>query len=263
MKMMTEDDIRTELGWADSMIHSLLQNPDSPNARRDKFTGGYTYGLYHRDRVLGVAQSKEGRAAKRRWDETLRSDTPNTGWTTRLGDIGRELGITAVAAGKILERLGYRSKGHVTDSAVSAGCGVRRWDGFALHDDWHLERAVAAIRSAAEVPGNPAVADALAAAIASRQARERVAARMREQEETKAARRQKEEALVSLLEVELQALCATDPGMSLLTAVEFITPDPGHRIALFIRCCAEHDRAGAAEDLAFLERHARAEGFQV
>ena len=42
MKMMTEDDIRTELGWTDSMIHSLLKDPDSPNARRDKLTGGYT-----------------------------------------------------------------------------------------------------------------------------------------------------------------------------------------------------------------------------
>jgi hypothetical protein len=108
MKMMTEDDIRTELGWTDSMIHSLLQNPDSPDARRDKFTGGYPYGLYHRDRVLAVAQSTEGRAAKLRWDETLRDNTPNPGWTTRLADIGRELGITAVAAGKMLELLGYR-----------------------------------------------------------------------------------------------------------------------------------------------------------
>jgi hypothetical protein len=79
MKMMTEDDIRSELGWTDSMIHSLLRTPDSPNARRDKFTGGYTYGLYHRDRVLAVAQSTEGRAAKRRWDETLRGNTPNPG----------------------------------------------------------------------------------------------------------------------------------------------------------------------------------------
>jgi hypothetical protein len=82
---------------------------------------------------------------------------------TRLGDIGRALGITAIAAGKLLELLGYRSNKHVTDAAVSAGCGVRRWDGFAMHDDWHLERAVAAIRSAAKVPSNPAVADALAA----------------------------------------------------------------------------------------------------
>jgi hypothetical protein len=46
MTMMTEDDIRTELGWNDSMIYSLLQNPDSPaNGRRKKLTGGYIYGL--------------------------------------------------------------------------------------------------------------------------------------------------------------------------------------------------------------------------
>jgi hypothetical protein len=176
MKMMTRDDIRSELGWTDSMIHSLLQIPDSPNARRDKLTGGYTYGLYHRDRVLAVAQSTEGRAAKRRWDETLRGNTPNSGWTTRLGDIGRELGITAVAAGKMLQRLGYRCGKHVTDSAVAAGCGVRRWDGYTMHDDWHLDGVVSAIRSAAQVSGEPTVADALAAAIAKQEGRERVVA---------------------------------------------------------------------------------------
>jgi hypothetical protein len=43
MKMMTRDDIQLEFGWNDSMIHSLLQNPDSTNARRNKHTGGYTY----------------------------------------------------------------------------------------------------------------------------------------------------------------------------------------------------------------------------
>jgi hypothetical protein len=51
---------------------------------------------------------------------------------------------------------------------------VHRWDGFATHDDWHLERAVAAIRSAAEVPGGSEVAEAFAAAIAKQGARERV-----------------------------------------------------------------------------------------
>jgi hypothetical protein len=100
MKMMTEDDIRTELGWTDSMIYSLLQNPDSTNARRDKFTGGYTYGLYHRDGVLAVAQSTEGEAAKRRWDETRRGDRPNPEWTTRLDEIGPPPGVAAIAAGK-------------------------------------------------------------------------------------------------------------------------------------------------------------------
>jgi hypothetical protein len=72
MKMMTREEIQSELGWTASMIHSLLQNPDSPNSRRNKHTGGYTYGLYHRDRVQAVAQSTEGRDAERRWDETLR-----------------------------------------------------------------------------------------------------------------------------------------------------------------------------------------------
>jgi hypothetical protein len=68
MKMMTSEEIRSELGWTDSMIHSLLQDPDSNTIRRCKNTGGYTRGLYKRGRVLAVAQSTEGRAAKRRWD---------------------------------------------------------------------------------------------------------------------------------------------------------------------------------------------------
>jgi hypothetical protein len=136
MTMMTRADIRTELGWSDDMIHSLLQIPDLTNARRCKYTGAYTYGLYKRERVLAAAQSTEGRAAKRRWDQTVRGDTPHPGWTTRLGDIGQALGIRAAAAGKMLERLGYRFDKRVTDRAVAAGCGVRRWDGYAMHDDW-------------------------------------------------------------------------------------------------------------------------------
>jgi hypothetical protein len=83
--------------------------------------------------VLAVAQSKEGIDSKRRWDETVRADRPNPGWTTRLGDIGRELRIAAVATGRLLERLGFRFDKRVTDITVAAGCGVRRWDGYALH----------------------------------------------------------------------------------------------------------------------------------
>jgi hypothetical protein len=280
MTMMTRADIRTELGWSDDMIHSLLQEPDSTNARRCKHTGAYTYGLYKRERVLAVAQTTEGWAAKRQWDETLRGNRPNPGWTTRLGDIGRVLGITAVATGKILEGLGYRSDKGVTDNAVAAGCGVRRWDGYAMHDDWHLDRVVSAIRSAAQLPGETAAADSLAAAVVNQERREWVAARKREQEETEAARLQEEEAVVSGLWVELRTLRATDPGMTLLTGVEFITPDPAHRIALYRRCSAE-DRSirssgmgqddpghlkiasSVARDLAFLQRRAMAEGFQV
>jgi hypothetical protein len=160
------------------------------------------------------------------------------------------------------------------------GCGVRRWDGYALHYDWHLDRVVAAIRAAAQVPGKRAVAYALAAAIAKREARERVMARRRKQEEAEAASRREEEAMISGLQAELGALRNTDPGMSLLTAVEYITSDPAHRIALYRRCSPEalstrsdgtgQDDPGflriassVAKDLALLERRAKAEGFQV
>jgi hypothetical protein len=176
-----------------------------------------------------------------------------------MGDIGRPLGITAVAAGNLLEQLGYRFERHVTDSAVATGCGVRRWDGYAFHDDWHLDRAVAAIKSAAQL--HPEVADALAAAITKQEARQRVAARKRKHEEMEAAHRKEEDALVSRLRAEVIALRASDPTMGLHTAVEYVTPHPAHRLALY-RACHEDQSTGTANDLALLERRAQAEGFQ-
>jgi hypothetical protein len=110
-------------------------------------------------------------------------------------------------------------------------------------------------------PGEPAVADALAAAIAKQEARERVVARKRKQEGTEAARRQEEEAVISALRVELRALRSPDPGMSLLTAVEYITPHPANSIDLYKCCHAEDQSVGA--DLALLNRRAEAEGFQA
>lgn len=131
-----------------------------------------------------------------------------------------------------------------------------------MHDDWHLERVVSAISSAAQVPGEPAVANALAAAIAKRRGESgwRPAS-------VNGRRRMphvgEEDAVISGLETELRELRANDSGMSVLTAVEYITSDPGHRIALYRRCSGEDDSIGAAKDLALLERRANAEGFQV
>jgi hypothetical protein len=274
--LMTTDEIRAELGWSDDMVRRLLRIPDAPASIRGK----HKYDRYNRDRVLAVAQTPAGRAAKRDWDEMLYTPTPNAGWTARLSDIGRLLGISAVAVGKILGLLGYRSEGSVTDIAVSAGYGVRRWDGFALCYDWHVDRVLSAIRSAAEDPRTSLVANALGAAIAKQNARDRIAAYKRKQDETKAAGRQEEEALISALEGELRALRAADPGMSLLTAVEYVTSDPGARIVLYRRCNAENrsiecsgtgqDNWGlstiarsVAKELALLERRARSEGFQT
>jgi hypothetical protein len=84
-----------------------------------------------------------------------------------------------------------------------------------MHDDWRLDRTVSAIRSAAQVSSTPAVADALAAAIAKQQGRERLVARKREQDLAEAARRQEKVAVMSALGVELPELRDTDPGMTL------------------------------------------------
>jgi hypothetical protein len=268
--MMTEDEIQTELGWIRPMIYSLLDAPDSDTACR----------LYRRERVLAVAQSPEGQAAQRRWDATLRGSTPNPGWTPRLGDIGRPLSITAVAAGRILDLMGYRCDGCVTDSAMEAGFGVPRWNGFTMQDDWNLSLVVAAIRTSVQDTENPAIANALAAAIGRQQRRDRLMARKCKRDEEEAASQQEEEAVISRLELELQALQASDPPMSLLTAVEFITSDPAHRVALYRRCipkersilsggvaqddaCLLKIDSSVDKDLAFLQRRAAAEGFQI
>jgi hypothetical protein len=81
-----------------------------------------------------------------------------------------------------------------------------------MHDDWHLDRAVSAIRSAAQIAGTPAVVDALAVAIGRQQGRERVLARRREQDLAEAARRQEEVAVMSALGVEPRELRDTDPA---------------------------------------------------
>jgi hypothetical protein len=91
--------------------------------------------------------------------------------------------------------------------------------------------------------------------------------------------RRQEEGVLSGLRHELQALRTADPGMSLLTAVEFVTSDPSHRLALYRRCTEDGDiqarglsrddprllkiASSSALDLAFLERRARSDGFQV
>jgi hypothetical protein len=84
--------------------------------------------------------------------------------------------------------------------------------------------------------------------------------------------------VISALWDELQALRGTDRGMTLLTAVEFVTADPAHRIALYRRCAEDGDvqsrglsqgdprlskiASPSTLDLAFLKRRAKAEGFQ-
>jgi hypothetical protein len=175
MTMMTRADIRTELGWSDDMIilSSRAQTrPKSGVAKTQADTHlGTTTAIECWPSLNRRRERPPNGDGMRRYVLTGSTQAGRHAWA----DIGRAFGITAVATGRILEQLGYRFDKHVTDEAVAAGCGVRRWDGYTMYDDWHLERVVSAIRSAAQVPGETAVAEALAAAIARQGARERVA----------------------------------------------------------------------------------------
>jgi hypothetical protein len=87
-----------------------------------------------------------------------------------------------------------------------------------MHDAWHLDRVVSAIRSAAQDPQKPANADALVAAVARPEGKERVEDRRPKQGKKEAARQREEEAVVAGLEGELRVLRSTDPGMTLLNS---------------------------------------------
>jgi hypothetical protein len=83
--------------------------------------------------------------------------------------------------------------------------------------------------------------------------------------------------VISGLRLELQALRTTNPGMTLLSAVEFVTSDPARRVALYKLCSVEAREIRstgmgqddsqrlkfatlADQDLALLERRAKARG---
>ena len=80
---------------------------------------------------------------------------------------------------------------------------------------------------------------------------------------------------MSGLQSELRARRTTDPRMSLLTAVEYVTSDAGRQVVLYRRCGLEdwgigcslmgqdNPRLSASRDLALLDRRARAEGHQI
>ena len=272
-KMMTRQEIETELGWSREMISILLKTPDSPHARRDKSTGTYSYGLYRRKRVMAVAPTPEALMAKKRWDETVHGYHPATGWTTRLGDIGQQLGITGRAVGRILDLMSFRSGRQLTDHAVAAAFGVRRWNGDRFYTDWHIDRVVDAIRRAAACPNEPAVADALAAAVAKQQTKKQLIARRQRQKEVEAAQRRERQAVMAALQAELAVLMSSASDLPLLEAVEFVTLDPGDRLALYRSFeNSVHDTEDdslprrsptSASHLALLERRAEAEGVQI
>jgi hypothetical protein len=139
----------------------------------------------------------------------------------------------AVAVGRLLNLMGLSSARQVSDLAVAAGFGARRWDGERFFIDWHRDRVVEAIRFAVASPDNPEAACAFEKAVARQEAKERLAECRRQKEEVEAALRWRREAELDGLKADLAALMASDPDMPIMDAVEFVTPDPSDRLELY------------------------------
>jgi ribonuclease HI len=75
---------------------------------------------------------------------------PSAGYTDRLGDIADAVGLSAIAVGKVLTRLGLRDASTASGSAIEQALAVTRFNGFGISTDWHLNRVADLIRANAQ-----------------------------------------------------------------------------------------------------------------
>jgi hypothetical protein len=124
MTMMSSDDIKSEFGWKDDMILFLLQNPDSPHARRCKDTGAYTYGLYHRERVLAVTVSTRCRNKLCVRHLRLKSRAEIMASVPRRWASGEDSWLARISSKQVLLIRNLYTKGNVTQSALAERFGM-------------------------------------------------------------------------------------------------------------------------------------------
>ena len=69
------------------------------------------------------------------------------GYTSRLTDMGKQIGLSAVQVGKMLRDAGLRTAtGYPTPKAISQGAARSVWDGQDRRNEWHIANVLAALR---------------------------------------------------------------------------------------------------------------------
>jgi hypothetical protein len=64
-------------------------------------------------------------------------------YTSRLGDIGKSLGLSAAEVGKLLIAAGLRTeKGYLTPKAITEGFARERWTGEDRLREWNIAKIV-------------------------------------------------------------------------------------------------------------------------
>jgi hypothetical protein len=83
-------------------------------------------------------------------DELQASQSKSTaGYTTKLGDIANEFGVSAIEVGKLLRAAGMRTeKGYPTAKAVDRGLARSTWDGQDRKNEWHIQNVLIALKAA-------------------------------------------------------------------------------------------------------------------
>ncbi len=70
--------------------------------------------------------------------------TVEAGYTSRLKDIGRELGFSAVKVGTLLRAAGMRT--YPTPKALDCGAARSVWDGQDRKYEWNIQNVVATLK---------------------------------------------------------------------------------------------------------------------
>jgi ribonuclease HI len=77
---------------------------------------------------------------------------PDPGWTTRLGEMAEQLGISAVALGGILDRLELRNNKEPSERAIVEGYAQNRYNGHGVSIDWHMGKVIELVRGSGDDP---------------------------------------------------------------------------------------------------------------
>ena len=68
-------------------------------------------------------------------------------YTSRLTDIGKQIGLSAVQVGKMLQAAGLRTeKGYPTPKALDCGAARSVWDGQDRKYEWNIQNVVATLK---------------------------------------------------------------------------------------------------------------------
>jgi hypothetical protein len=156
---------------------------------------------------------------------------PSAGYSSRLGNIAEDLGISAIQLGKLPDRSGLRADKQPTQRALAAGFAVIRFDGYGPAVDWHIEKTLNHIQQ------DDSLASTLLAARGKQHKREATNAlremRMRNEAERMAIRRSE----VERLRREVKRTLAEDSTLTLMDAVEFVTDDVEARLEALDAAC--------------------------